>query len=89
MFTELIKPIKSSIMKTMKINLKTILFVCLCFIMLSAAKCDSDDPEPQNEEPCAELECQNGGTAYQDVELGGCRCNCPTGFTGEHCETMN
>lgn len=77
-------------MKTMKINLKTILFVCLCFIMLSAGKCDSDDPEPQqNEEPCAEFECQNGGTPYKDIEFETCRCNCPTGFTGEHCETMN
>jgi len=76
-------------MKTLKNNLKSIVFFGFCVVMLSAAKCDSDDPEPQNEGPCAEFECQNGGTAYKDVELGGCRCNCPTGFSGELCETMN
>ena len=77
-------------MKTLKNNFKSILFFGFCIAMLTAAKCDSEDPEPeQNENPCSEFTCQNDGVSYYDVEFQTCRCNCPTGFTGEHCETMN
>lgn len=78
-------------MKTSKKPFK-LLFIAflLCAGTLLFSGCDKDDDEDdmKDDNPCEQLECQNGGTAIRDVELGGCRCICPVGFSGENCETQ-
>ncbi len=77
-------------MKTIQNNAKRVmLFICLSMAVLSFSMCGSEGDDNNDGEtgPCEHLECQNGGEAIVDVEFDGCRCNCPTGFTGEFCET--
>ncbi len=49
----------------------------LFIISLLFAKC--------NRNTCKDTPCQNGGTPVE--KAGTCRCNCPTGHTGEFCAT--
>jgi hypothetical protein len=49
----------------------SVLFLCTC-------RQDPKMPEPN---PCAGITCENGGICNDG------KCNCPAGFSGEHCET--
>lgn len=79
-------------MKTFKTNmLSAVLTFSLCAGMLTFSACDKDDDEDdmKDDNPCEQLDCLNGGNAIKEVELGGCRCICPAGYSGANCETEN
>ena len=77
-------------MKTIKNNLRpAMLMISFCLaMMLTFTNCGSDEDgdDIMDDGPCAQLECLNSGEALYDVEFGKCRCNCPSGYTGEFCE---
>ncbi len=79
-------------MKTFKNRLQPVLLAfCLCTGMIIFPGCnkDEDDDAMDKKNPCEQLECLNGGNAIKDVELGGCRCICPAGYSGANCEIKN
>ena len=63
---------------------KTIFFYAAMLICIGLiSNCKSDDSE---EDPCAGLVCENGGTAVVGVD--GCFCECPPGYTGANCQVL-
>ncbi len=78
-------------MKTFKTHvLSAVLTFSLCAGLLTFSACDKDDEEDDmKNEVCEQLECLNGGNAIKEVELGGCRCICPAGYSGVNCEIKN
>jgi hypothetical protein len=79
-------------MKTKRNKLTSALVaLALCAGMIIFPACDKDDDEDdmKDDDPCEQMECLNGGNAIRDVELGGCRCICPAGFSGENCEIQD
>lgn len=82
---------KPNTMKTFKTPvLSAVLTFSLCAGMLTFSACHSDDTEDiDDKDACEQLECLNRGNAIKDVELGGCRCICPAGYSGTNCETKN
>lgn len=76
-------------MKTRKNKLLTAFALCAGMLLFSGCDKDDDDDDMKDDNPCEQLECKNGGTAIRDVELGGCRCICPAGFSGENCEIQD
>ena len=65
----------------MKIIRNSIFYLLCVVVMGLVAACGDDD-----EAPCADFVCLNGGTLQ--VNGGDCACDCPAGFTGANCETM-
>lgn len=55
------------------------LLVSLGLLVYSSCKKSGDNGTPAN--PCSSVVCQNGGTCSNG------KCSCPTGYTGDHCET--
>lgn len=80
-------------MKTTKFNLKSAIIIFTLGISLHAfTRCSSDDDDNEDiapKENCDDFECQNGGTAIEDIELENCRCLCPQGYSGEFCEVKD
>ena len=42
-------------------------------------------PEPTTGQPCADLDCENGGTAFRNSS-GVCQCNCTDDYQGTFCD---
>ncbi len=78
-------------MKTFKTYLlSAIMTLSLCAGLMLFPGCHSDEDEDMDKkDACEQLECLNGGNAIKDVELGGCRCICPAGYSGANCEIKN
>lgn len=79
-------------MKTLRKQLKpalAALALCACMFILPGCDKDEDEDAMDKDDPCKQLECKNGGNAIRDVELGGCRCICPAGYSGENCEIQD
>lgn len=74
-------------MKTTRNNLLTLIVpFTLCVSMTILPACKEDEEADMNDDNlCEQQECLNGGSAIRDVELGGCRCICPAGYSGENC----
>lgn len=76
-------------MKTFKTYLPSALLtfgLCAGMALLPGCNKDEDEDAMDNGDPCEQLECLNGGNAIRDVEVGGCRCVCPAGYSGANCE---
>ncbi len=70
-------------MRTIKSKLvSALMLISLCIGTVTFHSCDSDNSD--DADPCAQLECKNGGEKklYDDK----CLCVCPSGFTGPNCE---
>lgn len=62
----------------------SLLYLISFFLLILIACSEDDDNEaPANPDPCADVNCQNGGTCVDG------QCNCLEGFIGPFCETRD